>query len=84
MRGPRVRLRTLMVAVAFAALLLIVVVPNVRLPQALARAQRFHALADTERARAKAQARPSRASLNRLSQQSAESRLDPSAVTPPP
>ena len=52
MRQPRVRLRTIMTAVAFLALALAVTVQSVRLQQALVREQRLRAEAALQRAQA--------------------------------
>ena len=52
MRQPRVRLRTVVVAIAFFALALTVVVQSVRLNQALVREQQLRAEAEFQRAQA--------------------------------
>ena len=52
MRQPRVRLRTMMAAVAFLALALAVIVQSARLHQALIREQRLRAEAELQRAEA--------------------------------
>ena len=63
MRWPRVRLRTMMAAVAFLALVLTVVIQSVRLQQALVREQQHLAFAEYERARAEALYRKTQAIL---------------------
>ena len=52
MRAPRVQLRTVMVAVAFLALTLAVIVQSVRLNQALIREQRLRNEVELQRERA--------------------------------
>ena len=52
MRQPRVRLRTVVVAIVFVALALTVVVQSVRLNQALVREQQLRAEAEFQRAQA--------------------------------
>ena len=52
MRQPRVRLRTMMVAIALLALALTVIVQSIRLNRALVREQQFRAEAESRRAQA--------------------------------
>src|SRR3954463_2446066 len=66
MRWPRVRLRTIMMAVAFLALVLTVVIQSVRLQEALVREQQHLAFAEYERARAEVLYRKTQAILGEM------------------
>jgi hypothetical protein len=57
MRGPRIRLRTLMIGIAFLALILTVIMQAVLLQRAAVREELYRAEAEMNRARAEAETR---------------------------
>jgi hypothetical protein len=57
MRGPRIRLRSLMIGIAFLALILTVMMQAVLLQRAVVREEMYRAEAEMHRARAEAEAR---------------------------
>ena len=84
MRQPRVRLRTIMTAVAFLALALAVTVQSVRLQQALIREQHLRAEAELQRAQAEVQYRRTRDLVDQMLSRVAEQPRQPSSAAPDP
>src|SRR5262249_3267776 len=87
MRPPRVRLRTIMLAIAFLALAMTVAVQSLWLQRALVREQQLRNVAEFERARAiKAEEEAGageEASRTELAKVRAENRSEPSAARKP-